>query len=106
MADRRIGQIVDALYATGIEPDDESIVRWTYSGRGMYGGQCFGIVVTMPELMMFVASLCEDLDGGMPEWVTNVREDDMGLGRIFYWPEVRFERADLEEAGMLGGGAT
>lgn len=63
----------------------EGGVRTDYSGRGMYGKQCFGIVVRyqsdLEEILEAAGSdVAEDMSD--PIW------DNMGLSYIAYWPEI------------------
>lgn len=85
--------ILDALSMAGIDEDD---FRDDYSGRGMYGKTCFGIVGTASDFALFCAAvgwcareaLMNDWD-----WVGNVRSDSMGRSTIWYWPGVQVEGA-------------
>ena len=67
----------------------ESAVYTNYSGRGMYGKECLGIVGSLGELLQFVLAM-ESL-GQDTTWVQNVRQDSMGLDSIFYWPSIEVE---------------
>ena len=55
-------------------------VREDYSGRGMFGKKCVGIVGPNLNLMIEKASEFGDHRG--------MRTDDMGKSYIVYWPEV------------------
>ena len=79
-------QILDALDQAGL---DEEVVHWNYSGRGMYGDTCFGIVGYLPDLIKFIASFASFGDDWT--WLEDVKEDNMGRQMIFYWPGVKVE---------------
>jgi hypothetical protein len=58
-----------------------------YSGRGMYGKECIGVVGTWSDMYQFLLALGEDEDirdlfalEGAP------RSDNMGLDTVWYWP--------------------
>lgn len=59
--------------------------RGDYSGRGMYGDTCLGVV--FDNLQDFLGAFTE-LVISFPhhaEELENVETDDMGLGTIYYW---------------------
>lgn len=64
----------------------------SYSGRGMYGKECVGIV-TEQRLTSALAELilgCEDLDQAA-ELVERVATDNMGRDSIIlYWPHIKW----------------
>ena len=56
-----------------------------YSGRGMYGDECVGIILKNEgDLFTFARQLDDELAEllGNPTW------DSMGLREIAYWPKV------------------
>ena len=60
-------------------------IRTDYSGRGMYGDECVGIILKDEgDLFRFAGLLDDDFVEllGSPEW------DSMGLREIAYWPKV------------------
>lgn len=74
-------------------------VRVRYSGRGMYGDECVGIVADDPVLFAFdLAVLTADIDRDDPimpsdlrdelEHIGNPCSDSMGLSTIWYWTRV------------------
>lgn len=75
--------------ATNMELDPKTAVRPSYSGRGMYGRECVGIVLETPgqlfELGVVMGAMFEDdtADFGMPA------TDSMGHGTIAYFPAVQ-----------------
>lgn len=62
-----------------------------YSGRGMYGSKCFGIVVSRREVDN-VKDICD-------EWGIEPRVDNLGLSYIVYWPNFTIAEVE-EELGM------
>ena len=74
---------------------DEDQIRVSYSGRAMYGKECLGLVCTLGDLLNFVTRLgyVVDADDEVYDWITSVREDNMGLGTIYYWPRVQVQGA-------------
>jgi hypothetical protein len=81
--------------AAGADIED---YRTDYSGRGMYGKQCVGIVGDMADFMDFVTTLAawyfEDEDEEAEEFwyrINSVQIDNMGRDSIFYWPSIQAE---------------
>lgn len=68
-------------------------IRSDYSGRGMFGQECFGIVAN--SIGKVVASILRNIDdpdvieefAGVLE---NLHSDSMGLSSIFYFPNFEF----------------
>jgi len=58
-------------------------VRYDYSGRGMFGRQCMGIVTGNPQLVIDLAKKHRKLK--------QYCQDNMGLEYIIYWPYVTKE---------------
>lgn len=83
-------QIDVALCEADLFEDED--VRNDYSGRGMYGKECFGITCGQEQLIKFVVAYAiaaaergeTDLD-----WLSDVRSDSMGMSTIWYWPNVQ-----------------
>jgi len=75
-----------------IEPEN---LRWDYSGRGMYGRECFGIVGRMSDYTRFIVALTQWEDGselaGDYAWelADRVSTDNMAYDTIFYFPGVK-----------------
>jgi hypothetical protein len=69
-------------------------LRTDYSGRGMMGQTCIGVVHKgMGPLLTFVvefAKLISDSEFGIV-WLEQAATDDMGLQTITYWPKVQAE---------------
>ena len=54
----------------------------TYSGRGMYGAECFAIIGQHSDLVTFLRSL-DDEDA---DELADPAMDNMGRDYVFYWP--------------------
>lgn len=74
----------DVLQAADFEAE---AIRTNYSGRGMYGAECFGFVGNISDYSQFVAVLASlmELDE-FRDLLDDVRDDNMGLSTIFYFP--------------------
>jgi hypothetical protein len=78
--------IEDCADYAGLDP--EVAIRDDYSGRGMYHATCLGIVYDrLGDLLGFVAGLIAN-DEDHLEWISRVRQDNMGMSMIAYWPGV------------------
>ena len=66
-------------------------VRLDYSGRGLFGARCLGIVCEDPEEIILNA-----LGRGLPRG----KVDSMGKRKIVYWPEIK---AAMRSVGLLPG---
>lgn len=100
----------DALYDADIQWDESlsEVVRTDYSGRGMYGENCFGLVLgtgafadiysivrALTEKGVFDADLGEDV-----EFVRSMRTDSMGYSTIYYFPGYVLPKSDrCEQCG-------
>ncbi len=70
----------------------------SYSGRGMYGKQCLGVVLEGPheldQLVSGVMEACAQLNAYALPLCSAAMEDmcwdNMGLGTIYYWPNVPY----------------
>ena len=82
MANTLTSDQMDDLYDAAHTVDGE--IRTDYSGRGMFGDECGGVVLKDEgDLFQFARLLDEDLAQllGSPRW------DSMGLREIAYWPD-------------------
>jgi hypothetical protein len=52
-----------------------------YSGRGMFGKNCLGVVGAMHDL----DTLLSEVEGS----AEGLRKDNMGLDYIYYWPDIQ-----------------
>lgn len=79
-------QRLNALaYSLGIES------RTNYSGRGMYGAECFAIVGNTQDLMEFTRALTQDEFEFMGEPST----DNMGMDFVYYWRRLQTKGAQF-----------
>lgn len=79
--------VVMAADMAGIDIDDD--LRRDYSGRGMYGDKCFGIVCGDREYGAFLVELAGDDPELARELADSVKTDSMGTRAIYYWPHYR-----------------
>lgn len=71
--------------------------RVAYSGRGMYGESCVGIVTNdLLELGAVIAESIED-EELRKELISNSRTDSMGYDTIVYWTRVTCPDADEDD---------
>lgn len=70
-----------------IAEDVDGKLRYEYSGRGMYGKTCVGIVCDNANNCLEVAG-SYGIRGGLV--------DSMGLNQIVYWPKYSFTDAKTE----------
>lgn len=71
-----IDTLVEAAEDAGVE------YRTNYSGRGMYGAECFAIEGKTSDLVRFLRMLDDD----MADELSDPSTDSMGLDIVFYWP--------------------
>ena len=64
--------------------DEDSQIYEGYSGRGMYGGECFGVVVPSREYIQAV-------EAAASRGLYGAKVDQMGCDMIVYWPRPRIE---------------
>ena len=71
--------------------------RLDYSGRGMDGRHCVGIVGTMTDLVNFVQTVTtrnveeryeDNAIDSLAEALSGVEWDSMGYSMIYYWPNI------------------
>ncbi len=70
-----IDTLVEAAEDAGVE------YRTNYSGRGMYGAECFAIEGNTSDLIRFLRALDDD----MADELMDPSTDSMGLDTVFYW---------------------
>lgn len=104
-------QLIESIEECGYEAQ-------SYSGRGMYGEHCVGIVCSDPEnlLVMLTLSLVrgylldfeddqnkilfdkiENHLDDVYEFLRSPRMDSMGKQSIIYWPHIKWEEENSEE---------
>lgn len=75
--------------------DNEINFRDNYSGRGMYGRSCIGIVGSAKDLMILCVALFQRegdvsdavAEVGLDPWL-DIHWDSMGMDMIYYWPDI------------------
>lgn len=71
---------------------DADVTVRDYSGRGMYGSYCLGVVIEEGSAISFVADILDssvEFDRGeLAQLLRSAREDSMGHGTILYFPQV------------------
>lgn len=76
-------------------------LRLNYSGRGMYGRECFGLVVPdsgIEACMLLAVYLSQEVgDISVENLASNVRTDSMGRDLIVYFPNYKLHDGDEEE---------
>lgn len=82
-----------AVAADNAGLDPEEALRDDYSGRGMYGETCFGIVVGgVNQAARFLVELAmsdEDATDLAGDLADAMRSDSMGYDQIYYFPGYR-----------------
>lgn len=79
--------IIEAVMEADLEPED--CIRWGYSGRGMYGKECFGFIGDAAGFGRLIVELTVMIGADDTRQLTNFMvTDNMGLGVIFYFPGV------------------
>lgn len=83
--------------------EEDAGVYTHYSGRGMYGKQCFGIETAqytnpISVMMEMTIDLIENEEENLArELAGRVSQDNMGLGTITYFPSIEWGEAEKEE---------
>ncbi len=76
-------------------------IRTRYSGRGMYGDECFGIVCPKPTrtAMLLALYLADQNEDALADDLSHcIREDSMGRDSIIYFPSFAWpEEVEVEE---------
>lgn len=102
--DSVVDAVEEAVQEASLDP--ETNLRWDYSGRHMYGRDCLALTGSLDDLVRFVATLTQTVDeasrqdglyhGVVGELLAlhdavqrDTRQDQLGLGQVFYWPHVR-----------------
>ncbi|MFJ5532483.1 hypothetical protein [Streptomyces sp. NPDC093261] len=73
---------------------DEDALYEGYSGRGMFGEKCFGIVGNMTTFARFIVGIAaQDYEGAeMAQLLADaVSSDNMGYDSIYYFPSYTIE---------------
>jgi hypothetical protein len=67
-------EIINKARELGLE------IRSDYSGRGMFGATCLGVVGATHDLDALMSEIKGSAEG--------LKKDNMGLDYIYYWPEI------------------
>lgn len=78
----------------------------SYSGRGMYGARCLGVVVDADVPIFKVgmevgAELERCCNGRWSDSFEKARTDNLGLGTILYFPSVEYSEEEYEDEDEL-----
>jgi len=88
-------QVKEALWEAGLDADED--INWNYSGAGMFGETCFGIMGDEGDLLEFAVRLARMDDQMDLDWLRRMRADSLGRRTIFYWPGISFPEEELED---------
>lgn len=80
-----------------IEKMDVGVKVRSYSGRGMFGKTCLGVVVRRGDELRFLVELgyaIKEADGVIPE---RMNQDSMGLDSIIYFPSVSYDDSSVDD---------
>ncbi len=89
----------------GLGLSDDWEFRTDYSGRGMYGSECIGLVTSVSawEIVSSLADLIADFENDAPsiagelrEFLAVPHEDSMGYSTVYYWPGLTLETEEEE----------
>lgn len=75
----------------------------SYSGRGMHGKECVGLVSNDDGFQSVVAEMVrtgvdEDFDmEEVADVISSARTDSMGIGIVIYWPKNEWPTVEVEE---------
>lgn len=78
---------------------EREAVYTNYSGRFMYGATCFGIVGDTAQFARFMVVLgaLTHNDDTVMDLLDVLREDNMGMDRIYYFPGFTLENVPQED---------
>lgn len=106
---RGTNHVYDWLVQAVAEDESGNITVQSYSGRGMYGRRCLGFVTRQFTSPLVIAAVftdyirknlqnggsqvdaCDMLDMVSDLFTNDVREDNMGLGGVVYFPNVAWQ---------------
>ena len=94
MTDNIRDRVIDVLRLLDGEAGGDVVesVRGDYSGRGMYGRQCLGVVVPNISALFTLGQMLAEHD-----WMGEPDTDSMGRSFIAYWPSVQVSREEQPE---------
>ena len=104
MPEFEVSEIETVMDAVNVQqPEATAYLR--YSGRVMYGDTCFGIVCSSPaQAMLSIGQALgqEELDENLVEAFSDLRQDNMGLDTILYFPAISVSEETAEEWEQSG----
>lgn len=91
----------------GYDGERRGYLYLAYSGRGMYGSHCLGVVGNAGDFAKFVRAVSSDYDADPSDWpegfdpddLLDPSQDSMGLDSIFYWRGIKVDVTSCEECG-------
>lgn len=90
--------VEQAMYDAGLLPEEDLYV--TYSGRCMYGAECFGLKCTLQDAAKVLIAIThrEELGGYdlADELASTMSFDDLGRGSVVYFPGFGIAPGTLE----------
>ena len=93
---------IQELLKTACEDSGEVRFHESYSGRGMYGSRCVGISGDVGSCMEVIKQIIKEAHLGMAwnddldfdsvvDLLLDWTEDSLGLGVVYYWPQLKSE---------------
>lgn len=76
---------------------DLDIQIQSYSGRGMYGRVCLGVVLSSIDEVFRLGQELYELE------FPKLRSDNMGMDMIVYWPDLELTEKDIQEIHEIMG---
>lgn len=87
--------IDDAIYET----DDSISVHQSYSGRGMHGDTCFGLVGGQRAMLKFFVALAQEDPELANDLADSLCTDNMGRDYIYYFPGFQLNKDSIRQSG-------
>lgn len=87
----------DEIYAVDMAALNANLGLRSYSGRGMYGDECFGVVGDLPAFATFLVELAVEYNSVAEQLAQQLRQDSMGRHDIYYFPGISAEGFDTED---------
>lgn len=91
---------IDRTELLDLAEEEDITIYPDYSGRGMFGRQCIGVVGSPSDLVRFITDVIPRIESSDDElgaqasaWLY-LQKDDMGLDSIFYWPNIQAVNVD------------
>lgn len=83
-------ELIEEFYEVEVDTGSDDVVREDYSGRGMYGATCFGVVVASYELLQVGVAIERLLsrhnsDDDTIKLLKSASTDSMGMSTIVYF---------------------